>query len=269
METHHLLRYSMYETVCSVKMQALPPRTKDRWLGVTETILHELTFLRDSSSDPNSTLSSFGLTIYKEHRYCLHICFSSMLKIQSESEKKNQNLPLVCWNFWGRGDLFFISPCTSHFINNLSQCSKAEIKQTPTWSFCVHNVGSAVPLISLHLLAPAPSPLAKPCVFCSGACTAFSFTWHAAWVGCCWLGSKDGDSPPWPHFHSSFIFNFLFTKSCMWLGLRVATGTQLNQNLILSLSLVGLRPCSGTDGPMWLNGRFPLLVLKRRQVTFH
>lgn len=46
METHYSLRYSVYESVCSVKMQALPPRTKDRWLGVAETILHELTFLQ-------------------------------------------------------------------------------------------------------------------------------------------------------------------------------------------------------------------------------
>lgn len=196
------------------------------------------------------------------YTFVFRLCSKFKVKV------KKKNPPLVCWNFWGRGDLFFISPCTSHFINNLSQCSKAEIKQTPTWSFCVHNVGSVVPLISLHLLAPAPSPFAKACVFCSGACTAFSFTWHAAWVGCCWLGRKDGDSPPWPHFHLSFIFNYLL-KSCMWLGLIVVPGMQLNQNLILFPSLVGLRLCSVAEGSVWLNGRFPLLVLKRRQTTLH
>lgn len=160
--------------------------------------------------------------------YTFAFCLCSKFRVKVKKKKT----PLVCWNFWGRGDLFFISLCTSHFINNLSQCSKAEIKQTPTWSFCVHNVGSAVPLISLHLLAPAPSPLAKARVFCSGACTALSFTWHAAWADCCWLGSRNGDSPPWPHFYSSFIFNFLFTKSCTWLGLTAVPRMQLNQNLI-------------------------------------
>lgn len=124
-------------------------------------------------------------------------------------------LPPICWSVLGKNRSFFITTCTNHFLNNLSQCSTAEIKLTPTWSLCVHNVGSAVALISLHLLSSLP-PF-SPRFGCSIMLPVltFSFTLQAAWIGCYYLEKADAHSLLWPHFTPPSN-PVLFTRPCTW-----------------------------------------------------